>query len=158
MQLTLITVGTVKEPYLREALTEYGKRIRALADFREVTIPEVRITDEDDPGKVGSALLCEGEKLLAAAPRDAYKIALCVEGREMTSEELAATLRSAGDTRGKVALFIGSSHGLSPAVKAACDLRLSFSRLTFPHQLMRVMVAESLYRSLTIIAGKKYHK
>lgn len=158
MQLTLITVGTVKEPYLREALTEYGKRIRALADFREVTIPEVRITDEDDPGKVGYALSCEGEKLLAAAPRDAYKIALCVEGREMTSEELAATLRSAGDTRGKVALFIGSSHGLSPAVKAACDLRLSFSRLTFPHQLMRVMVAESLYRSLTIIAGKKYHK
>lgn len=158
MQLTLITVGTVKEPYLREALAEYVKRIGAFADFREVTIPEVRITDEDDPGKVGAALSAEGEKLLAAAPRGAYKIALCVEGREMTSEELAACIGSAGDTRGKVALLIGSSHGLSPAVKAACDLRLSFSRLTFPHQLMRVMVAESLYRSLTILAGKKYHK
>ena len=158
MQLTLITVGTVKEPYLREALAEYVKRIGALADFREVTIPEVRITDEDDPGKIGAALSAEGEKLLAAAPRGAYKIALCVEGREMTSEELAACIGNAGDTRGKVALLIGSSHGLSPAVKAACDLRLSFSRLTFPHQLMRVMVAESLYRSLTILAGKKYHK
>lgn len=158
MQLTLLTVGTVKEPYLREALAEYVKRIGALADFREVTIPETRITDEDDPRKVGAALTSEGEKLLAAAPRDAYMIALCVEGREMTSEELAACLRTAGDARGKIALFIGSSHGLAPAVKAACDLRLSFSRLTFPHQLMRVMVAESLYRSLTIIAGKKYHK
>lgn len=158
MQLTLLTVGTMKEPYLREALAEYVKRIGALAELREITIPETLITDEDDPRKVGAALAEEGKKLLVAAPRDAYKIALCVEGREYTSEQLASCLRDAGDTRGKIALFIGSSHGLSPEVKAACDLRLSFSRLTFPHQLMRVMVAESLYRSLTIIAGKKYHK
>lgn len=158
MQITLLTVGTVKEPYLREAFAEYEKRIGAYADLRCISIPETRITNEDDPRKVGAALTEEGEKLLAAAPRDAYRIALCVEGRELTSEALAAQIGDAADARGKIALFIGSSHGLSPAVKAACDLRLSFSRLTFPHQLMRVLVAESLYRSLTILAGKRYHK
>ncbi len=158
MQITLITVGTLKEEYLRAALAEYEKRIAAYASLREVCVPEVRITDEEDPQKISAALRQEGDKILAALPADAYKIALCVEGKEYSSEELAALVGSAADRTGKLALVIGSSHGLDERVKAACELRLSVSRMTFPHQLMRVICAESLYRSLTILAGKRYHK
>ncbi len=158
MQITLITVGTLKEGYLVTAVGEYVKRISAYAAFREVNIPEVRITDEEDAGKVASALKTEGEKIIAAMPSDAVKIALCVEGRQYTSEELARLIGDANDTCGKLVFVIGSSHGLAPAVKAACDVRLSVSKMTFPHQLMRVILTEGIYRSLTILAGKKYHK
>jgi 23S rRNA (pseudouridine1915-N3)-methyltransferase len=81
-----------------------------------------------------------------------------VEGKQFSSEELAKIVGEARDASGKIVLIIGSSHGLAPTVKAACDLRLSVSKLTFPHQLMRVILSETLYRSLTILAGKKYHK
>ncbi len=158
MQITLITVGTLKETYLQTALGEYVKRISAYATFREVNIPEVRIADEDDPKKIGAALKVEGERILAAMPVDAHRIALCVEGKQYTSEELAKLVGAANDTCGKLVFVIGSSHGLDPAVKAACDTRLSVSKMTFPHQLMRVILAEGIYRSLTILAGKKYHK
>ncbi len=158
MQITLITVGTLKETYLATAVAEYVKRISAYATFREVNISEVRITDEEDAGKIGAALKQEGEKILAAMPQDAVKIALCVEGKQYTSEELAKVIGDAGDTRGKLVFVIGSSHGLDPAVKAACDIRLSVSKMTFPHQLMRVILTEGIYRSMTILAGKKYHK
>ncbi len=158
MQITLITVGTLKEAYLQTALAEYVKRISAYATFREVNIPEVRITDEDDQKRVSAALRAEGEKILAAMPADAHRIALCVEGRQYTSEELAELVGGANDRCGKLVFVIGSSHGLDPAVKAACETRLSVSKMTFPHQLMRVILAEGIYRSLTILTGKKYHK
>ncbi len=158
MQITLIAVGTLKENYLSTAVAEYVKRISAYATFREVNISEVRITDEEDAGKIGAALKQEGEKILAAMPQDAVKIALCVEGRQYTSEELARLIGDANDTRGKLVFVIGSSHGLDERVKAACDIRLSVSKMTFPHQLMRVILTEGIYRSLTILAGKKYHK
>ena len=158
MQLTFITIGTLKEGYLREALAEYEKRISAFATVRNVNLPEVRITDEENPQKVQEALEAEGDKILAAIPDGAYVVALCVEGKQYASEELARLLGDARDSRGKVAFIIGSSHGLAPKVKSAAHLRLSVSRLTFPHQLMRVLLAETTYRSLTILAGKRYHK
>ncbi len=158
MQITLITVGTLKEQYLATAVAEYIKRISAYASFREVNIQEVRITDEEDAGKVGAALRSEAEKILAALPPDAVKIALCVEGKQYTSEELAHLIGEANDRCGKLAFVIGSSHGLDPSVKAACDVRLSVSKMTFPHQLMRVILTEGIYRSLMILHGKKYHK
>lgn len=158
MQITVISVGTIKEGYLRDALQEYNKRIGTYATLREISIPESRITNEDDPGQVAAALAQEGEAILSRIPAGAYKVALCVEGKQFASEELAEIVKHARDTSGKMVLIIGSSHGLTPTVKAACDLRLSVSKLTFPHQLMRVILAESLYRSLTILAGKKYHK
>ena len=158
MQITLITVGTLKEDYLRRAVQEYEKRISAYAGIEIVELKEERIPDEDDPSRIAAALKAEGKRILDTIPRGAYKIALCVEGKQFSSEELARTVGDAADTTGKLALIIGSSHGLDPAVKAACDLRLSVSRLTFPHQLMRVILTEALYRSMTILAGKRYHK
>ena len=158
MQITFITIGTLKESYLRDAVSEYEKRISAFASVKNINLPEVRVVDEENPQKVQEALDAEGDKILAALPDGAYIVALCVEGKQYSSEELAHILGDARDQRGKVAFIIGSSHGLAPKVKAAAHLRLSVSKLTFPHQLMRVLLAETTYRSLTILAGKRYHK
>jgi 23S rRNA (pseudouridine1915-N3)-methyltransferase len=96
--------------------------------------------------------------MLAAIPDGAMKIALCVEGKSYSSEALAELVKRGIDGGGKIALIIGSSHGLSDSVKASADLKLSVSALTFPHQLMRVILLESIYRCLNIIKGTKYHK
>lgn len=157
-QLTIITVGTLKESYLAAALAEYKKRLGAYCRIEEIELKEVRIANESDAGEVERALAEEGEKILSKIPKGSFPIALCVEGKEYDSESLAALLGRAADATGKITLIIGSSHGLSPAVKAAAKERLSVSRLTFPHQLMRVILAEALYRSFSILAGKKYHK
>ena len=156
--ITVITVGTLKEGYLREAVSEYKKRLSQYARVEEKELKEERIANEDDQSEVFLALEREAEKILSAIPKDSYKIALCVEGKEYDSEGLAKAIGLAGQRSGKIALIIGSSHGLSDRVKALADLKLSFSRLTFPHQLMRVFLYEAVYRSYTILAGKKYHK
>ncbi len=158
MNITLITVGTLKEKYWSDALSEYCKRIGAYAKIEEYNIKEERIKNEDNPSEVKAALEAEAAKILPKMAKDVYKIALCVEGKMLSSEELAAEIRKAENSTGKLLFVIGSSHGLSPEVKAAADLKLSVSRLTFPHQLMRVMLSEMIYRALTINAGKSYHK
>jgi 23S rRNA (pseudouridine1915-N3)-methyltransferase len=156
--LTVITVGSLKEGYLREAVAEYKKRLSQYARVEEINIKEETIRNESDASEISRALSAEAEKILAALPKDARKIALCVEGKQYDSVELARIIGEAADECGKIALVIGSSHGLSEKVKSACDLRISFSKMTFPHQLMRVILYEALYRSFTILAGKKYHK
>ena len=158
LQVTVISVGTLKENYLKDAVAEYKKRLTQYARVEEINIKEETIKNEDDASEIERALSAEGEKILAAIPKDSYKIAMCVEGRELDSPALASLIREAGDTKGRIALIIGSSHGMCDAVKKSCDYRLSLSKLTFPHQLMRVILMETLYRSFTIIAGKKYHK
>ena len=119
---------------------------------------EVAIKNEDSDAEVAKALDAEAEKIIAAMPSDSYKIALCIEGTQYDSPRLADIISSASDKSGKISLVIGSSHGLSELVKRECNLRLSVSKMTFPHQLMRVILMEALYRSFTIIAGKRYHK
>lgn len=156
--ITLITVGTLKEDYLKSAVLEYKKRISKYARVDEVEIKEERIANEDDESEITRALYTEGEKILAAVPKGAVKIALCIEGKQYTSPELAGLISNELDKSGRIALIIGSSHGLSSTVKSACDVHLSVSKLTFPHQLMRPILLEAIYRSFTIIAGKKYHK
>ena len=157
-QLTFITVGSLKEDYLRAAVGEYQKRLSQFGKVEDINIKEELIKNEDDKSEIAKALEVEGGKILAAIPKGAYKIALCVEGKELSSPELATLLLKAQDEKGKIAFIIGSSYGLSPEVKQAADFKLSFSKLTFPHQLMRVILSETVYRSFTIIAGKRYHK
>ena len=158
--ISIITVGSLKEGYLREAVAEYKKRLSQYARVEEIELKEERINNEDNRAEIDSALTKEADKILAAIPKDAYKIALCVEGKQYSSEELASLIGEGCDKSGKIALVIGSSYGLSDRekVKRECDVRLSFSKLTFPHQLMKVILFESLYRSFTILSGKRYHK
>lgn len=158
MTLRIITVGSLKEKYLIEAVAEYKKRLSQYVKIEEIELSEVRIANEDNRDEITRALSSEADKILGAIPDGAYTIALCVEGKEYTSEGLAELVGKARDKSGKLCLIIGSSHGLSERVKMAANIRLSFSKLTFPHQLIRVNLYEALYRSFTILAGKRYHK
>lgn len=156
--ITIITVGTLKENYLKDAVSEYKKRLSQYARVEEINIKEERITNEDDASEISRALESEADKIISAIPKGSSKIALCVEGKQYDSVALAKLIGRMNDESGKITLIIGSSHGLSERVKRECDVRLSVSALTFPHQLMRVVLYEALYRSFTILAGKKYHK
>ena len=158
INLTIITIGTLKEKYLLDAVAEYKKRLSQFAKVEEINIKEEKINNEDDFSEISRALDTEADKILAAIPKDSMKIALCVEGVQYDSVALASVLEKGSAKNGKIALVIGSSHGLSESVKRGCDLRLSISKLTFPHQMMRFMLMEILYRCFSITAGKRYHK
>ncbi len=154
----LITLGTLKEAYWRDAAAEYEKRLGAFCRLEIVQLKEERLSENPSDGEIRQALEREAAKILAQIPPKAYRIALCVEGKQLTSEELAQRLEQIGETHGEVCLIIGSSFGLADSVKNSCQMRLSVSKLTFPHQLMRVLLLETVYRGFNIIRGTRYHK
>ena len=143
-KITFVVVGKIKESFYREAVAEYAKR---LSRFAKLEIKEIA---------ENSSLELEAEDILRAVK--GYTIALCVEGEKLSSEKLAGKLRKLEDEGKEVSFIIGSSCGLSKRVKAAANERLSFSDMTFPHQLMRVILAEQVYRAYMINAGATYHK
>lgn len=155
----IISVGSSLEPHWRAACDEYKKRISAYSDVVEVAVKDSKIPKSPSESDIKIALGAEGRDILSKIPKKAFVVALCVEGKELSSEELAGKIGSAA-LCGKDCLcfIIGSSHGLCDEVKRAADLKLSMSRLTFPHRLARVMLYESIYRSFSIISGAKYHK
>ena len=158
LNVTVITVGNLKESYLREASAEYEKRLGGFCRLDLIQLKEAKLPESPTEAQIAAALTAEGKQILASIPQKAYRIAMCVEGQQLSSEQLARRLDEIGQTHGALCLIIGSSYGIAPEVKAACDLRLSVSKLTFPHQLMRVLLLETLYRSLGITRGTKYHK
>lgn len=158
VNVKIISVGNLKEAYLRDATAEYEKRLGGFCRFSSVCLKEEKVPDSPSQSEIDAALKKEAEKILEQLPKRAYKIAMCVEGVQLSSEELAKKIDSASSTHGEICLVIGSSHGLDPSVKQACDARLSISKLTFPHQLMRVILLEAVYRAFNIIKGTHYHK
>ena len=156
--IKIITVGTLKEDYLRGAVAEYEKRLSGFCKIESVNLKEAKLPSDPSEGDIRRALGEEAKMILAAMPDRAYKIAMCVEGKQFSSEELAKKLDMAFSQSSEICFVIGSSHGLDDSVKKAADLRLSVSMLTFPHQLMRVVLLESIYRCLNILKGTKYHK
>lgn len=159
MKITLITVGKIKEKYLEEAIGEYTKRLN-----RYCKLEIIQVTDEKTPDRAGPSLEeqikdREGRRILSHMKDGMYVITLEIQGKMLTSEELAEKMDSLG-VRGisHVAFIIGGSLGLSKEVLKRADFRLSFSKMTFPHQLMRVILLEQIYRSYRIIAGEPYHK
>ncbi len=158
IHVTVITVGNLKEAYWREALAEYEKRLQAFCKPTILQLKEARLSDDPSESEIRAALADEGTRILDAMPPRSYRIALCVEGKQFSSETLAKKLDTVFSEHTSLCLVIGSSHGLAEEVKAACQLRLSVSDLTFPHQLMRVLLLEVLYRSFSILKGTKYHK
>lgn len=140
LSVTVICVGNLKEAYLRDAVKEYEKRLAAYCRFKTLELKD-------------------GTPILPHLPERAYRVALCVEGKQLSSEELATLIDSkATEGFSELVFVIGAFDGLPEEVKKACHLRLSFSKMTFPHQLMRVILNEQIYRAFTIIAGSKYHK
>ena len=147
LRIQLICVGKLKESFYIDACDEYDKRLRRYCALERVELPETGDLERD------------GAAVLAKIPAGAFVIALCVEGKLGSSEELAELLsEQALQGRSRVSFVIGGSDGLSDAVKKAADLRLSLSRMTFPHHLARVMVLEQIYRAFNILGGGKYHK
>lgn len=159
LRVTLLCVGNLKECYWRNACAEYEKRLSAFCKLSIVELPEERLPDAPSAAQITQVLDAEGKRILAKIPANAAVVALCIEGKEMPSPAIAATLeRFANDGKSDVVFIIGGSHGLSDAVKEKATLRLSMSPMTFPHQLARVMLLEQLYRAFQISGGGKYHK
>ncbi len=159
LNVTLICVGKLKEAFLQAACDEYCKRLKTLCKCTVIELPPERLSDAPSPGEIAAALEKEGRRILEKVPSGAAVISMCIEGRQLSSEELAQTLASfAVSGTGSLAFVIGGSFGLSDTVKQKSALRLSASRMTFPHQLFRVMLLEQIYRALQINAGAKYHK
>ena len=158
LNVKFITLGTLKEAYLRDAAAEYEKRLGAFCRFELVQLKEERLSDDPSESEIKNALSKESEKILALIPARAYVVAMCVEGKQLTSPELAEKLEEISARTSDVCFIIGSSFGLSDTVKQRADLRLSVSKLTFPHQLMRVILLETVYRAFNIQKGTRYHK
>lgn len=159
MKITLITVGKIKERYFEDAIKEYAKRLS-----RYCKLDIIQVADEKTPDGAGEAQERqikekEGQRILSNIKEGAYVIALAIEGTMLSSEELAARIQKLGvDGTGHIVFVIGGSLGLSEEVMKRADYALSFSRMTFPHQMMRVVLLEQIYRSWRIIAGEPYHK
>ncbi|MCI2048082.1 MAG: 23S rRNA (pseudouridine(1915)-N(3))-methyltransferase RlmH [Faecalibacterium sp.] len=158
--IQLICVGKCNARYFAQGIAEYQKRLAAFAQFSIVELPEETVQEKNaSPAAIEKALEKEGRAILAAVHKGAAIVALCIEGKLISSEELAAFLAErAGSGAGDVAFVIGSSHGLAPAVKQAAALKFSMGRITMPHQLARLVLTEQIYRACTINAGLKYHK
>ncbi len=159
LTITLACVGKLKEAYWRDACAEYEKRLGAFCRLQIVEVAEERLPDTPSAAQITAAIEAEGGRLLSRIPAGASMIALCIEGKELSSEALSKQLTQwAVDGVSHIAFVIGGSYGLSDAVKRESRLRLSFSPMTFPHQLARILALEQIYRSFHIASGGKYHK
>ena len=157
--VTIICVGKLKEKFYLDAAAEYQKRLRGYCRLELIELPEQRLPQDPSPGQIAAALDKEGEAILARLPRGGKVAAMCVEGKLLSSPQLADTIAGwAVAGASDLAFVVGGSYGLSPRVKERADLRLSMSSMTFPHHLARVMLLEQLYRAFKIQEGSGYHK
>ena len=157
--VTLICMGKCKEKFYIAAAEEYAKRMKAYCEFKLLELPEYRLPENPSPAEIAAGLDKEAETIFAKIPKGAYLCIFTPEGKELSSEGFAdklASVKLAG--KSSVCFLIGSSFGMDPSIKAMADLKLSMSKMTFPHHLARVMVLEQLYRAEAIQNGSKYHK
>ena len=158
LNVKIYVTGTLKEQYYKDAIAEYKKRLNAYCKLDIIEYKEYKLSDEPSQKQIEQALAAEGQRILADISPRAYKIAMCVEGKQLSSEDFAEKLDQIATTHGEVAIIIGSSFGLSDELKRACDFRMSVSKMTLTHQMLRVWLVEIIYRCLSITHGGKYHK
>lgn len=155
----LICVGRMREKFYIDAFSEYSRRLSAYCKFECTELPETKLPEQPSDKEIEAALSREAAEIERAIPKDAYVIAMCVEAEQLTSPALAAHIEKlAVSGRGRLCFVIGGSFGLSESVKKRADMRLGMSRMTFPHHLARVMLAEQIYRCFKINEGSRYHK
>ena len=158
IKITLITLGKLKEKYLRDAVDEYAKRLSRYCKLDIVELAPVNLSEKPSQSEIDAALLKEAETIEKRIPEGSIVSALCVEGKANTSEQFAAFVDKNTNSGKNMCFIIGSSYGLSDNIKQKADLRLSLSEMTFPHQLFRVMCLEQIYRAFKINEGSTYHK
>jgi 23S rRNA (pseudouridine1915-N3)-methyltransferase len=159
MNIEIIVIGKLKEAYWRDAESEYLKRLSAYAKVNVRELKEAQLSANASDAEIKKAVFAEGTEILKVLKPDAYVVALDIKGEQLKSEQLASRIEELG-IRGQsdIAIIIGGSNGLSSEVLDAANLRLSFGKFTFPHQMMRVILEEQLYRSFKIIRNEAYHK
>ncbi|WP_223595339.1 23S rRNA (pseudouridine(1915)-N(3))-methyltransferase RlmH [Neobacillus bataviensis] len=159
MNISIVTVGKLKEKYLKQGIEEYLKRLSAYAKVEVIEVADEKAPEELSDTEMQQVKQKEGERILAKISQDTYVIALAIQGKLQSSEELADTLdKLATYGKSKIAFIIGGSLGLSDEVLKRSNEKLSFSKMTFPHQLMRLILVEQIYRSFRINRGEPYHK
>ena len=158
-KVSIICVGKMKEKFYIEAAAEYVKRLSRFCKLEIIELPEDRLPDDPSQAQIDAALAREAEAIKSKLPASCYIIAMCVEGKTRSSEELARLMEDSVHQGGSHLVFlIGGSFGLHPSVKALASFKLSMSPMTFPHHLARVMLLEQIYRGYQINNGSKYHK
>ena len=160
LKINIICIGKIKEKYFTDAVAEYAKRLTAFCKFSVVELNEERIrSNTPNEAQIAEVIEAEGRRILQKIGASDYVAAMCIEGRLISSEELSETLdKAALSGKSTVDFIIGGSYGLSDEVKRRADLRLSMSKMTFPHQLARVILSEQIYRAFEISTNGKYHK
>lgn len=159
VNITVIAVGKLKEKYLREGIDEYLKRLGRFCRLEIIEVPDERISENPGASEIEAVKKKEGDSIKRHIKDNSYKIALCIEGTMLSSEGLASKLKDiAVNGASHVVFIIGGSLGLSSQVVDICDFKLSFSPMTFPHQLMRLILLEQVYRSFKINNNEVYHK
>lgn len=159
MNISIITVGKLKEKYLKQGIAEYTKRLGAYCTINEIEVPDEKAPEQLSEAEMLQVKKKEGERILAKIGPDVHVIALAIEGKQRTSEQFASELdKLATYGKSKIAFVIGGSLGLSDEVMKRSDDTISFSKMTFPHQLMKMVLCEQIYRAYRINRGEPYHK
>lgn len=158
IKVTLIALGKLKEAYLRDAVSEYTKRLSRYCDLEIIELEPIKLPDSPSKSQIDAALLREAEMIIKKIPKNCDVYPLCVEGKQLSSEEFAEKVDDLSQQGRGIVFIIGSSYGLSEMVKATAKMRFSLSKMTFPHQLFRVMLLEQVYRAFKINEGSTYHK
>lgn len=159
MNITIISVGKLKEKYLRQGVEEYMKRLKAYAKVNIIEVPDERAPENLSESEATAVKIKEGERILKHIGQNMHVITLEIDGKMLTSEQLSKELDTlALHGKSRVAFVIGGSIGLSDAVLQRSNMALSFSKMTFPHQLMRMILLEQIYRGFKIMRGEPYHK
>lgn len=159
LSITIIAIGKLKEGYLRDASAEYQKRLSSLCKLNIIELPSEKLSDNPSQKEIESALAAEGKRIMEKIPKGSKIYTMCIEGKQRTSEELSREIAKAPlEGSSSIVFIIGGSFGLSDEVKALSKDKLSMSKMTFPHQLARIMLLEQIYRGMQIELGTKYHK
>ncbi len=158
MKITIVCAGKIKEKYLTAGINEFLKRLKPMAQVEVLEIHEEKMPDNPSAAEKEQVLQKEGEKLLKLVPSGSFLFVLDVYGEELSSEELAAKIDKLGlGGRSSLTFLIGGAFGLSREVRQAADMKLSFSQMTFTHQMVRLLLVEQIYRAFKINRGEKYH-
>ncbi len=158
-KIVIISLGKLKEDFFIKAQSEYIKRLKTLCDLNIIELEPSKLPSEPNNTQIEKALETEAENILKNIPDRCYKIAMCIEGKQLDSVSLSRKIADLGVLGNSTVCFIiGSSYGLSRKIKESADLKLSMSEMTFPHKLARIMLLEQIYRSYKILSGGTYHK
>ncbi len=159
IKITIIAIGKVREEWIKNGIAEYQKRLSKFCKFEIIEVTEEQAPETLSPQEIINIKNAEGEKIISKIRNDAYKIALVIEGKQLTSPQLAEhiSLQAVSGTS-EIAFIIGGSNGLSDEVINQANLHLSFGKFTYPHQLMRLILTEQIYRVFKIINREPYHK